>query len=339
MKQQGFTLIELMIAMFLSIVMLGGAYNIFISNFKSYQMLVSDSHIQESARIARSLLVKDIQLSNALGCHVTNQGYVNEENYMNSTTHPDFDLQFFEGFSLVNNSSAQSIKDAVKFHTSGDSTKVEVGTDVLTLSRARGVASQVTAAEVGSTEFTVTGDYFSNGDYIVVKTCYGGVVSEMFQVQTAASVAGGGQTLTVDNEIFGNYLNSDGVAKMGVSIYKLEAVSYFVSKSASSGTGDTKLSLFRKVNNDAAEEFIAGVDDLQVAYQTSDGTTSSYSRLGTATQVVQAGNVDVTLVLRSDTTKNASQFTGPDFGKTAGAAYTDDGKLRRIFTVSGKVRS
>ncbi len=332
---QGFTLVELMVALALSSFMLLGAFQIFDANFKAYNLLVSDSNIQESGRISRAIMIKDIQMANNLGCRVKSQGYIGADIFLTGA-HPNFDLQLFEGFSLATNVAAgKAISDLNKLHTTGDNTLVENNTDVLTLARATGVASQMVKHD--KNKIKMTGTEFRAGDYLMLRSCTDSILTEIFQV-VAVIDSVNSQILTLNTEAHGTYLKN-GAQLMAIAVYKLEGISYFVAKGAASTEYETVLSLFRKVNNQAAEEFIAGVDDLQISYETTDGTLSSYGSGSTKNQVVIAKAIHVHLVLRSDSARNNGIFTGPDFGKTDGSAYPRDGKLRRYITFSGKVRS
>lgn len=65
---QGFTLIEIMIALLLGAFLMGGIMQIFVSNKKSYHLTEGQSRLQENARFALELLGHDIRLAGFLGC-------------------------------------------------------------------------------------------------------------------------------------------------------------------------------------------------------------------------------------------------------------------------------
>lgn len=67
-SQRGFTLVELMIAMLLGLVVVGGAISVLISNKNSYRTNEGVSQIQESARTAFELLARDIRQTGGTGC-------------------------------------------------------------------------------------------------------------------------------------------------------------------------------------------------------------------------------------------------------------------------------
>lgn len=72
--QRGFTLVEVMIAMLLGIILIGGVTGVFIANQTTYRVNEALSGIQENARIAFQLMARDIRSAGFSGC--TNNGSV-----------------------------------------------------------------------------------------------------------------------------------------------------------------------------------------------------------------------------------------------------------------------
>lgn len=64
----GFTLIELMIALLLGLLVVGGAIGIFMSNSRTYKATESLGRIQESARMGFELLARDIREADGTPC-------------------------------------------------------------------------------------------------------------------------------------------------------------------------------------------------------------------------------------------------------------------------------
>ncbi len=67
-KQQGFSLIEIMIALVIGLVLLGGAISIFISNKAVYSLESELSRMQESGRFLIDVMTKDIRMAGYNGC-------------------------------------------------------------------------------------------------------------------------------------------------------------------------------------------------------------------------------------------------------------------------------
>ena len=67
-KSKGFSLLELMIAMVLGLLLVAGAITMFISNKRIYNEQESMSRLQENARFAIDILLKDIRMAGYSGC-------------------------------------------------------------------------------------------------------------------------------------------------------------------------------------------------------------------------------------------------------------------------------
>ena len=69
--ERGFTLIELMIAMLLGLIVVGGVSSIFLANQQTYRSNEALSEVQEGARVAFELLARDIRVAGLAGCNTT----------------------------------------------------------------------------------------------------------------------------------------------------------------------------------------------------------------------------------------------------------------------------
>ncbi len=93
-KLSGFTLIELMIAISISVILLNGVLQIFQSSKQSYRMADNLGRTQENARYALSVLAQDIRQVGFLPCRVAidkNSGDSKVSNVLNNNTN-EFDF-------------------------------------------------------------------------------------------------------------------------------------------------------------------------------------------------------------------------------------------------------
>jgi type IV pilus assembly protein PilW len=67
-RQDGFSVIELMVAMVISLLLLGGVVTIFISSKGTYERVERLSRTQESGRFALDAIVRDIRSAGYMGC-------------------------------------------------------------------------------------------------------------------------------------------------------------------------------------------------------------------------------------------------------------------------------
>jgi type IV pilus assembly protein PilW len=67
-RQAGFTVVELMVAMVISLLLLGGVVTIFTGSKRTYERLERLSRTQESGRFALDAIVRDIRSAGYMGC-------------------------------------------------------------------------------------------------------------------------------------------------------------------------------------------------------------------------------------------------------------------------------
>jgi len=67
-RQHGFTLVELMVAMVLGLVVIGGVVSVFLSNQQSYRTNQALGEVQDNSRIAFELMARDIRDAGLTGC-------------------------------------------------------------------------------------------------------------------------------------------------------------------------------------------------------------------------------------------------------------------------------
>ena len=70
---KGFTLIELMVAMVLGLIVVGGVISVMLANKRSYRTNEGLAQVQESARTAFELMARDIRQSAGNGCDNNNR--------------------------------------------------------------------------------------------------------------------------------------------------------------------------------------------------------------------------------------------------------------------------
>ena len=68
-KSKGLTLMELMIAMVIGLMLLGGALSMFVNNKRVYRQVNEVGRLQENARFALEMMTRDIRMAGFYGCH------------------------------------------------------------------------------------------------------------------------------------------------------------------------------------------------------------------------------------------------------------------------------
>lgn len=70
-RVRGFTMIELMIAMLLGLIVVGGVTSIFLANQQTYRSNEALSEVQDGARVSFEMLARDIRVAGLTGCNTT----------------------------------------------------------------------------------------------------------------------------------------------------------------------------------------------------------------------------------------------------------------------------
>ena len=73
-KQTGMTIIEIMIAVTISLMLLGGLIELAIGNKQTYKVQDAMARVQENGRFSLLFLSKDVRMAGFMGCSNTNGG-------------------------------------------------------------------------------------------------------------------------------------------------------------------------------------------------------------------------------------------------------------------------
>src|SRR4051812_44654686 len=68
LRSRGFSLVELMVAMALGLVVVGGVVSVLMANKRSYRANEGLAQVQETARTAYELIARDVRQSGTTGC-------------------------------------------------------------------------------------------------------------------------------------------------------------------------------------------------------------------------------------------------------------------------------
>lgn len=310
--QRGVTLIELLVAMTLSLVLLGGVIQLFVANKQSYKISEELARLQEGARFAASLLEQDIRMAGFIGCSARNAAgtvVLNHVVLSGSQTHltPERGLEGweanvgddFEDFATVVDGAVTEVKESDDWGTSfapGEAAP-ELSADTLSVSnsdvlRVWHVDGAPVLVDVAGSQLTAsTEPPYETDDLVLVSDCasvdLAYVCDESNNVaDLSADVCGG------NGNAAGFSLRNEG--KSGVHAYRFAGWEYYVSKR---GSGDSRRfnvpSLYRReIGHDGVagdpQELVEGVESLQFWY----GKDLSADPDGVADVYVTADEVD-----------------------------------------------
>jgi len=321
-REAGLTLVELMVAMLLSLMLLSGVITVFQANKVTFYTQEGLAQLQENGRMALALISRDIRNAGYRGCNSRTStfrtgltGYA--WNMTNSV----------DGFEAVS-ASAFEDKDGNGLDASISSKTPSPNaadiSDVLTVRFSDGDGARVDA-ESGSALTVSGGSGIESGDYLLVSSCQD---AELFQ---ATGINGSDIT---HSGLANSYLDGD--------VSRVTVRTYFVAPGASG-----RPSLHRIQNNsNLVQEVIEGIDNLQVLYgedTDGDNRVNDYVAANAVSswENVMAVRISVLASSIGDNVADAAspqQFTFND-GVNTGVRTATDRRLRQAFTTTVALRN
>jgi type IV pilus assembly protein PilW len=156
---QGLTLVELMVAMVLGLVVIGGAVSLTLANRQSYRTNEGLSQLQESARSAFELISRDLRQAGVTGCD--NQGRI--ANVLDTSGGTEW---WMEWFGILGHDDGDDTSAATWGTVRGERA---AGTDALQLQGIQGIAQSLDLHEpVGATmEINAAATDIAAGDVLI----------------------------------------------------------------------------------------------------------------------------------------------------------------------------
>jgi len=333
--QQGYTLIELMIASALGIFITAGTITFYASNKNAISLQNNMSEVQKNGRFLIDRLATKIQNAGYSGFYATLTSGL--ENALTSPTDSRWNLAFpVYGFDNVTTTQV------------GIST-ITANTDVLLLKSMINTVGLVSTSSASAMSVNVNGGFFV-GDMVIATDQDRASVFQVMAVDTSTvgqsdlTIAVGAAPAPGNSAILSNIFGTD--AQVG----KLESLIYFLS---AGNNGRTALFEGRLLQSGSPssmvfdiKELISDVENMQVVYgldTDNDENVDIYSTASTVTTNNQwplVRNVGITLLLAStddnispDANSYSYSSTRHTFVKDAAAVTGSDQRLRRVFTM------
>ena len=315
-KQQGMSLIELMIAMTIGLILLTGVLQIALRGNQNYRMHEASSRVQESGRFAMDLLSRDIRMADFWGCaksitQITNNLDPAGDGYANFT--------FTGGIGGTDGAS-------------GDP-------DTITLAGAFGdglfIEPPYGPQESANVKVSAGND-LEQADIVLVSDC---LMGDIFQISNANPGTSGTVVHNTGSATEpGNYnpgacghgANSHCLSKVyegDAQLYKLQTIAYSI---ATSPFNEPVLT--RSANGATAVRLVEGVENMQFLYGEDTNNDNNVDTYRTATNVADweaVINVKISLLIRSPESVLDVNQTYEYEGVTI---TSSDKRLRRVFT-------
>ncbi|MCP4234637.1 MAG: prepilin-type N-terminal cleavage/methylation domain-containing protein, partial [Aestuariibacter sp.] len=284
--QQGFTLAELMVAMLLGLILLGGVGKVFVASKQSYRAAEAISRVQEGGRFSVIKVAEDLRMAGFMGCGAGGLSITNSLD----TTDAGYDAvlhDFTVGVEGTDGASNAPDTITVKYATS-------YGLKVVQLMVQSSANIKVTA-----------NDKIQPSDIVLVCDVSQG---DIFQVTNATGGSGANKDTTVHNTGTGTPGNDNpggcgGGAtahclskSYGTSarIFGLSSIVYSIGTGSGAGSPPA---LFRSENG-VALEIAEGVENMQVVYGVDttaieDGAADTYMTTTAIDTAVAASSTTV----------------------------------------------
>lgn len=298
-RSTGFSMVELMIAMTISLLLMAGVVQIFAGSKTSYIMQEGSSRLQENARFALSRLSHDISAAGYLGC-------LDSGNPVRPFTNDLSDQTAMSGYDFA----------TPLFGTEGSGAN---GSDTISISRASATTGiRLTAAmdePISDLQLDATDRAYQaleQFDILVVGDC--GTAS-VFMITNDPTMSGGviqhasGVPATSGPNLGQSNLNGDlgtvyGADRASVAgAYRVGTTTYMLCNSTS-GTGT---SLFINACGNPANELVEGVQDMQFDYGVDTDTVAGANEYIDAAQVAAANQWNNVVSVRMTLTFNSIQ--------------------------------
>jgi type IV pilus assembly protein PilW len=341
-RQNGFSVIELMVAMVISLLLLGGVVTIFISSKGTYERVERLSRTQESGRFALDAIVRDIRSAGYMGCSRPST-WANTLTGATTTLAWNF-AEAITGYEF----SGGTWSPGVPAGLTSLATTAANGSDVLVLRVPTPAASSATlrltdkmsAANSTMSIATVpTGATapLNVGDVVMLADCHARAV---FQISAYTGSSG-----VIDHATGGTNTPGNASADLGHAfeansqIVPVRTVAYYIGQPVGGQPG-----LWRVAGNGAAEELVQGVERMELLFGVDANSDRIADDYVTADLVGGAnwGNVisvSVSLLVRSPdqygTERDANTYTLLDKTFTA----PSDRYVRQVFISTATLRN
>lgn len=312
-RMQGFSLIELMIALVLGLVVVGAAVAVLLSNKDSYRTNLALGQVQENSRIAFELLARDLRQAGITGCG--NFGRV--ANVLNNGTSAGGTVAWYADFDNAVRGYDGGTTDPSVTSGTASGQRVEASSSITLIGAA--MASVSVAAYNSSTYgFTLTGTNpgIQAGDLVIVCDPDHAVMAQVTSISGGALVVNTGTT-TPGNCSRGlgfptECTTAGNSYSFGVNslLSAVSAANWYIGNNPVGGS-----SLYRRTAVTTAgdptpisQEMVRNVTDLQISYHVTGATG-----FVTAASVESAGswlNVDAVRIVL--TLRGSERVTGTD---------------------------
>ncbi len=313
-RQRGFSLVELMVALVLGLVVIGGVIGVFLSNREVYRQNENLSRMQESARYAFELMARSVREAGGIACD-SGLPMANVLNNMGSTWWSTWNEQagFMKGFEGADGTFPKPFGSGAADRVSGtDAVIILSGTLIEGISVLH--YTQVIPDIKGQFRVTTADHDIDLGDILLICSYKHNFMQWHAAIFQATSV--GGDIIEYDKtdaSVTPGNCSISPACFPPVSSFDLEGLGYLTKLTAHAwyighnGRGGRSLYRLKLQNNsgtagDTAEEIAEGVRDLQIQYLTRNASgdlATDYVNASSVADWTKVVAVRLTFILES----------------------------------------
>ncbi len=330
--QKGFSMVELMIAMTLSLILLAGVIQIFSSSKQTYRTQEENSRLQESGRTATTLLQRDIRPAGFQGCRAI--GTIAPSVVANSPILAITANSVITGHEGSGANWTPSLPPNISTATSD--------TDAITVQRASDCGANLTT-DMSATDSDIqinspNSCNFAANQVMVISNC------SSVDIFRATDTDDDGSTQTIEHDDTANGSeNLSAIYNTDADVMGFSSFTYFI---ATGTDGQPSLWRFDNTNNPAASvnpmELVSNVADMQIEYgqDTDDDQTPNFYVSADNINALNWGtviSVKISLLVQTKSTTVATQ--AQTYTYNGNSVIAPDRRLYRVYTTTISLRN
>lgn len=335
----GFTLIELMVAMLLGLIVIGGVSSVFLANQQVYRTNAALGDVQDGTRMSFEMLAQNIREAGLIGCGDNGQvANVLPESPKNGGTAwwADWDHNTLMGYGAGSAKANPAL-------TTGTAVGNQVaGTDSLMILSAADIGLSVKTQTASTTTFTLNGtssDLAANKVMIVCDPWEAAIFrASSYTAGTTPTIgyalASGSTTLNSSTNLR-PYNTVGGLSTTYAAnspIATLAAGVWYIGNNPAGGTSLYLASVDTTTGNVTNQEMVRGVTAMNISYNVLN--QPNFVSAASVTDWAAVAAVQVSLTVQQTSTANAGVSMNAGVGSTAATA-----PIYRSYTVTSAVRN
>ncbi len=323
----GFTLVELLIGLTISMVLIGGVIEVFLASRQAYRLQESQARMQENSRFIFAIFSNSIRQAGYSGCNSRKIGTITNT-LNNSGDHAYRFGTALEGYEAENSNWSPTIDSAI--------TSPLVGNDIIVIRGAvdSGIRVVTPFMNTSAAALHITDDSgLEQEDIVMVTDCSS---ASILQISNANPDGSGTIAHNTGNVVTPSNATSNlgKIYRDDAEIIKMETRAYYIRTGASGLPA-----MYQRIGLNDAEELIEGVEGMQILYGEDTDDDSYSDRFLTADQVdmEEVVAVRISILLQSITDALTTGYQSYTFNGTT--VTPTDHRVRRVFTTTITLRN